>query len=65
MFLIYNIHFYLFLIQVEAKIILAKIMQRFNFELDPDQSFEIEERATLKPKGGVMCTLTLCESVET
>lgn len=40
-------------------------MQRFNFELDPDQSFEIEERATLKPKGGVMCTLTLCESVET
>lgn len=51
--------------EVEAKIILAKIMQRFNFELDPDQSFEIEERATLKPKGGVMCTLTLCESVET
>ena len=53
------------LFQVEAKIILAKIMQRFNFELDPDQSFEIVERTTLKPKGGVMCTLTLCESVET
>jgi hypothetical protein len=34
-------------------------MQRFNFELDPDQSFEIEERATLKPKGGILKILYL------
>lgn len=50
--------------QIEAKIILAKIIQRFNFEMDPEQSFDIEESTTLKPKGGAVCTLTLCDSFE-
>lgn len=50
--------------EIEAKIILAKIIQRFNFEMDPDQSFDIEESTTLKPEGGAVCTLTLCDSFE-
>ncbi|XP_071159718.1 cholesterol 24-hydroxylase-like isoform X3 [Mytilus edulis] len=47
---------------IEAKMILSKIVQRFNFEMDPNQSFDIEESATLKPKGGAFCSFTLCDS---
>ena len=48
-----------FLFQVEMRVLLAKFIQRFNLELDPNQSFDIEEKLTLRPKGGVMATLTL------
>lgn len=45
--------------KLEAKIILSKFIQKFNLELDPNQSFDVEQAATLKPKDGVLATLTM------
>ncbi|XP_043930623.1 cholesterol 24-hydroxylase-like [Protopterus annectens] len=45
--------------QMEAKVVLAKLLQRFNFKLAPGQSFEIKDTGTLRPRDGVICTLTL------
>ncbi|XP_077442861.1 cholesterol 24-hydroxylase-like [Stigmatopora argus] len=44
--------------QMEAKVVMAKLLQRFNFALTPGQSFGIRDVGTLRPKGGVVCTLT-------
>ena len=44
---------------MEAKVILCKFFKNFNFELDMDQSFDILDTASLRPKGGAMVTLTL------
>ena len=44
---------------MEAKILLAKFVQKFNIHLDMSQSFDIKEVFTLKPKDGCRCTLTL------
>ncbi|XP_068199448.1 cholesterol 24-hydroxylase-like [Antennarius striatus] len=44
--------------QMEAKVVMAKLIQRFDFTLLPGQSFEIRDTGTLKPKGGVMCYVT-------
>lgn len=49
--------------QLEAKVILAKFFQKFDLELDPSQEFEVVEATTLRPKGGVRCTLTLRQDV--
>ena len=43
--------------KMEAKVVLAKFVQRFDFTLDPNQSFDIQETTTLRPKGGTMATL--------
>uniref|UniRef100_A0A8C5R9M4 Cholesterol 24-hydroxylase n=1 Tax=Leptobrachium leishanense TaxID=445787 RepID=A0A8C5R9M4_9ANUR len=43
--------------QLEAKVVLSKLLQRFEFELAPGQSFEIMDTGTLKPRDGVVCTL--------
>uniref|UniRef100_A0A6I8SZA3 Cholesterol 24-hydroxylase n=1 Tax=Xenopus tropicalis TaxID=8364 RepID=A0A6I8SZA3_XENTR len=43
--------------QLEAKVILSKLIQRFEFELVPGQSFEIKDTGTLRPRDGVVCTL--------
>ena len=45
-------------LQMESKVLLAKFVQRFNFNLDMSQSFDILEATTLRPKEGVLCTLT-------
>ncbi|XP_013401360.1 cholesterol 24-hydroxylase [Lingula anatina] len=45
--------------KMEMKIIMAKFIQRFKFEVDRSSPLEILEEATLKPKGGVWCTLKL------
>jgi len=45
--------------RMESKVLLAKFVQRFDFELDPNQSFDIEETTTLRPKGGTKATLKL------
>ena len=45
--------------QIEAKVLLAKFVQRFNIEIDMSQSFEFEETTTLRPVDGARCTLTL------
>ncbi|XP_015250375.1 PREDICTED: cholesterol 24-hydroxylase-like isoform X1 [Cyprinodon variegatus] len=43
--------------QMEAKVVMAKLLQRFEFNLVPDQTFDIEDTGTLKPKSGVICTI--------
>ncbi len=40
--------------QIEIKIIIAKIIQNFKFELDPDQSFEYVFNGNIVPKSGVI-----------
>ncbi|KAJ8045974.1 Cholesterol 24-hydroxylase [Holothuria leucospilota] len=39
---------------IEARVILAKLYQNYDFKLDPTQSFEILDQLTLKPKGQCM-----------
>ncbi|XP_076147089.1 cholesterol 24-hydroxylase-like [Alosa pseudoharengus] len=41
--------------QLEAKVALAKLVQRFDFSLVPGQSFEIKDLGTLRPQNGVKC----------
>ena len=45
--------------KMEAKVVLAKFVQRFDFKLDPNQSFDIQETTTLRPKGGTMAKISL------
>ncbi|XP_019209056.1 cholesterol 24-hydroxylase isoform X1 [Oreochromis niloticus] len=43
--------------QMEAKVVMAKLLQRFDFTLVPGQTFDILDAGTLRPKSGVLCTL--------
>ncbi|TWW69127.1 cholesterol 24-hydroxylase-like [Takifugu flavidus] len=43
--------------QMEAKVVMAKLIQRFDFTLLPGQSFDILDTGTLRPKSGVLCSL--------
>ncbi|XP_068110744.1 cholesterol 24-hydroxylase-like [Hyperolius riggenbachi] len=43
--------------QMEAKVIMTKILQRFEFELVEGQSFDIVDTGTLRPKDGVICRI--------
>lgn len=49
-----------FYIQMEAKVVLAKLLQRFEFSLVPGQSFDIKDTGTLRPKSGVICYIKHC-----
>uniref|UniRef100_A0A672IR66 Cholesterol 24-hydroxylase n=1 Tax=Salarias fasciatus TaxID=181472 RepID=A0A672IR66_SALFA len=44
--------------QMEAKVVMAKLLQRFDFDLVPGQTFDILDTGTLRPKSGVVCTVT-------
>ncbi|XP_072350507.1 cholesterol 24-hydroxylase-like [Scyliorhinus torazame] len=44
--------------QMEAKVILCKFLQRFEFQLVPGQTYNILDSGTLRPQDGVVCTLT-------
>ncbi|NP_001018358.1 cytochrome P450 46A1.1 [Danio rerio] len=46
--------------QMEAKLVLAKLLQRFEFSLVPGQSFDIKDNGTLRPKSGVICNIKQC-----
>uniref|UniRef100_A0A673GZ71 Cholesterol 24-hydroxylase n=1 Tax=Sinocyclocheilus rhinocerous TaxID=307959 RepID=A0A673GZ71_9TELE len=46
--------------QMEAKVVLAKLLQRFEFSLVPEQSFDIKDTGTLRPKSGVICNIKHC-----
>ncbi|KAE8287064.1 Cholesterol 24-hydroxylase [Larimichthys crocea] len=43
--------------QMEAKVVMAKLLQRFDFSLVPGQSFDILDNGTLRPKSGVVCSV--------
>ncbi|XP_072284146.1 cholesterol 24-hydroxylase-like [Pyxicephalus adspersus] len=43
--------------QMEAKVVMAKLVQRFQFELVEGQSFRILDTGTLRPLDGVICRL--------
>lgn len=43
--------------QMEAKVVMAKLVQRFQFELVEGQSFKILDSGTLRPMDGVICRL--------
>ncbi|XP_041428968.1 cholesterol 24-hydroxylase isoform X2 [Xenopus laevis] len=43
--------------QMEAKIVMAKLLQRFDFELAKGQSFRIFDTGSLRPMDGVICRL--------
>lgn len=46
------------LAQFEAKVLMARVLREFKFELLPGQTAEEVENLTLKPRDGVICTLT-------
>ncbi|KAK7907134.1 hypothetical protein WMY93_015746 [Mugilogobius chulae] len=43
--------------QMEGKLMMAKLIQRFDFTLVPGQSFDIKDTGTLRPKSGVLCKI--------
>uniref|UniRef100_A0A7N8YCB3 Cholesterol 24-hydroxylase-like n=1 Tax=Mastacembelus armatus TaxID=205130 RepID=A0A7N8YCB3_9TELE len=43
--------------QMEAKVVMAKLLQRFDFTLVPGQSFDILDTSSLRPKSGVLCSV--------
>ncbi|NXY16184.1 CP46A hydroxylase, partial [Atrichornis clamosus] len=43
--------------QMEVKVVMAKLLQRFDIQLVPGQSFKLVETGTMKPLDGVMCKL--------
>jgi cholesterol 24-hydroxylase len=45
--------------QIEGIIMIAKLIQRFDYSLDPDHEFVVLEEFTLKPKGGTRVCLSL------
>jgi len=44
---------------IESKVLLCKFLQRFTFDLDPNQSFDLDEKIILRPASGVMMSLSL------
>ncbi|XP_040268614.1 cholesterol 24-hydroxylase-like isoform X1 [Bufo bufo] len=47
--------------QMEAKVVMAKLLQRFDFELVEDQTFKILDTGTLRPMEGARCRLRVRE----
>lgn len=46
------------LAEFEARVIMARLLQEFKLELVPGQSLSIIEQLTIKPREGVVCTIT-------
>lgn len=46
------------LAQVEAKVLMVRVLREFKFELLPGQTAAEEENVTLRSRDGVICTLT-------
>uniref|UniRef100_A0A3Q0RIF8 Cholesterol 24-hydroxylase n=1 Tax=Amphilophus citrinellus TaxID=61819 RepID=A0A3Q0RIF8_AMPCI len=44
--------------QMEAKVVMAKLLQRFDFTLVPGQTFDILDTGMLRPKSGVICSIS-------
>ncbi|XP_060118758.1 cholesterol 24-hydroxylase-like isoform X1 [Heteronotia binoei] len=43
--------------QMEAKVVMAKFLQRFEFQLVPPQSFKVMDTGTFRPLDGLVCRL--------
>ncbi|XP_034999801.2 cholesterol 24-hydroxylase isoform X2 [Hippoglossus stenolepis] len=43
--------------QMEAKVVMAKLIQRFDFTLVPGETFDILDTGSLRPKSGVVCSI--------
>uniref|UniRef100_A0A672ZWH3 Cholesterol 24-hydroxylase n=1 Tax=Sphaeramia orbicularis TaxID=375764 RepID=A0A672ZWH3_9TELE len=43
--------------QMEAKVVMAKLLQRFDFTLIPGQTFDLVDTGSLRPKSGVLCSI--------
>ncbi|XP_060075402.1 cholesterol 24-hydroxylase-like [Ylistrum balloti] len=50
--------------EIQMKIIIAKIMQNFDFELIPDQPYELIDQTTIHAKSGVMCCLSQRKTIK-
>lgn len=46
------------LAEFEAKVIMARLFQKFELELVPGQSLTISEQLTIRPRNGVKCLIT-------
>lgn len=46
------------LAQFEAKVLMARVLCEFKFELLPGQTAKVIENLTMRPRDGVICTLT-------
>ena len=57
-FFIFLLISFVFIFQIEAKVLMSRFLQTFKFTLVPGQSREYRERVTIRPKDGVICTLT-------
>lgn len=55
------IHFekYFCFMKIEGVIMIAKLVQRFDFKLDPNQSFDCAVETTMRPKDGTKCYLSV------
>lgn len=42
---------------MEAKVVMAKLLQRFDLTLVPGQSYDLLDTGTLRPKSGVVCSV--------
>ena len=50
-------HVYIIIIQMEAKIILARLLNSFKIDLEEGYQLKVEEVGTLKPADDVPCTV--------
>ena len=48
---------YFFHFKIEMKLLLARFFQKFEYTLDPDQDFGIQDNLTCFPRGGAILTL--------
>lgn len=48
-----------YVLQMEAKVIVARLVQTFQFTLPTDYKLVIAQRLTVQPKDNVPCTITL------
>ena len=46
------------LAQFEAKVLMARVLREFKFEILPGQTAQVDENVTIRPRDGVICTLT-------
>ena len=54
---LFKTHVYIHRNQIEAKIVLTRLLQTFKIALPPSYKLVVEQLTTQQPKGDVPCTL--------